>query len=167
MSKIILPDVVQQNRSIEAQLEKVSAIRQKGSWLKEFDFQLKELDPKLSLVKAGEHSDLPELMPGYWHVKRSNDGAPDSFLPIATIDGHFKEPDSGTLEWLRRNDLQRPGALHEIYKRQEEEMRAHARKQAQIRTERKDEFYERYRSHANASVSMKKNWKNKAKGRNG
>lgn len=167
MSKLILPDSVKFNRGLEEQLERVAELRRKGSFLNEFDHQLKDLDPKLSLVKAGEHSDLPELMPGYWHVKRDNEGAPASYLPIATLDGHFKEPDSGTLEWLRSCDLQRPGALREIQKRQEQEMIDHARDKARLREERKDEFLERYKSHANASVSMKQGWKNKAKGRNG
>ncbi len=68
---------------------------------------LQRLDPRLELWKANDrHPDPPSgVIPGYWHVVRHNDPpAPDSYKPITTPSGGFREPDSGVLHELERDD---------------------------------------------------------------
>lgn len=76
---------------------------------------LKAMDPNIvgiTLFKA----DSPEIIstehgpasikPGRWHVQRQNDGPiPDSFIPIETPSGGYREPDFGVLHELQRRDL--------------------------------------------------------------
>ena len=62
------------------------------------------------------------IKPGRWHVHRRNTPpAPDSFIPIETPDGAYREPDFGVLEDLRRRDL-RNSHVWEEKKRQSREM---------------------------------------------
>jgi len=46
------------------------------------------------------------IKPGRWHVVRRNaPPAPDSYFPIETPAGGYREPDSGVLDELRARDL--------------------------------------------------------------
>lgn len=81
--------------------------------------KLKEIDPRLYLGKAREQvvRGTP-LKPGYWHVLRDNSDrdAGLSATPVEDAIGGYVEPsDAGSrlLETIKRNDLQRPGALEE------------------------------------------------------
>lgn len=64
---------------------------------------VKTLDPELSLVLAGDRAQ-PPLVPGRWHVRRRNQGAPDSYMPVTGPEGEYREPDEQMLVELRRRD---------------------------------------------------------------
>ena len=74
---------------------------------------MRKLDPRLELWKASDR--LPEpihgVKPGFWHVVRRNDPpTPDSYWVITTdglgaMGGGFREPDSGVLHALQKNDM--------------------------------------------------------------
>jgi hypothetical protein len=52
-----------------------------------------------------------KLEPGRWHVKKQNEGVPDSYMPITTPDGGYREPDSGVLNEMADRDMWRtPGS---------------------------------------------------------
>jgi hypothetical protein len=168
LSSLILPDVVLDNLELERALENVQMKRTRGEWLHYFDQALKEMDPKLSLVKARE--DAPRyggMIPGLWHVRRENGlGQRDTYLPIDDGNGNFVEPHMGILEGLRSNDMQRPGALDDMRKKWDAEQRDHEKRLQAFKDERMEEFKDRYRLHAYGSVSFADTrWKNSAKGR--
>lgn len=78
-----------------------------------------ELDPHLSVVFITESchaigvedgisykDPIPGVEPGRWHVRRRN--APpiaDTWMPITTPDGGYREPDSGILFELQKRDM--------------------------------------------------------------
>jgi hypothetical protein len=87
---LILPPTVAFDLERERMVERHAAL----SW---FDRQLKDIDPRLELVRAREHAHAPGMEPGFWHVKRTNEQTLDSYVPIKGPDGEFVEPNSG---WL-------------------------------------------------------------------
>lgn len=138
------------------------------SELREFDRELKDLDPLLSLVRAAPHAEDPDLIPGFWHVKRENPIGMDTYLALKSADGGFSEPHSGFIEQLRRQDLQRDGAWDELMKRLTAEEDNRLKAQQETREELKQEFAERYKAHADPGVSMTDTgWTYKKRGRRG
>jgi hypothetical protein len=142
---LILPETVKANLELERCLEAVSRAHAHGDFLLWFDRELKNLDSRLSLVKASERAE-PPLVAGYWHVKRENEQAVDSYMPIAGADGEFVEPHSGVLRDLEASDLQRPGVLEALTERQQRSVRD--------RSDLKQEFAERIEQASKTSVSM-------------
>lgn len=68
-------------------------------------------DGRLSLVFFSDRAD-PErgIVPGRWHVRRRNDlPSPNSYMPITTPDGDYKEPGFFVIEELRKRDLRKHG----------------------------------------------------------
>jgi len=96
----LLPPVIAQNYEREAmvdnQLEAAVGIYR----------ALQAMDPRLDLVFVTDRAD-PEygVVPGRWHVVRHNDKpAPDTYIPITTRDGGFREPDSGVIAEMQDRD---------------------------------------------------------------
>lgn len=156
MSTVLLPPYVQRNM-VHA------AAQVRAGELEWFDAQLKELDPNLTLVRAAEHSTSPDLVPGYWHIHRRNVIGLDTYIAITGPDGEFAEPNSGIIEQLRKDDLQRAGAWEEFEARLDREEESYRRKVLDQRAEMKDEFAGRYKAKANPGVSMADvGWKHRA-----
>ena len=99
----IVPDFVRANIARE---EAVDRAKRAAVGL---DQAVKALDERLSIVYVKEGVD-PRMMrygvkPGRFHVCRRNDPpAADTYMPIETPDGGFREPDSGVLDELRARD---------------------------------------------------------------
>lgn len=131
MSSLILPATVQANIERERVSEKFEALR----W---FEYQLRQLDPKLSLVRVSGRAEVYGVIPGYWHIVRDNSdsGEPDSYMPLKGEHGEPVEPDSGVLERLRAADLQRPGAIEDMRRRLDREEAASAAQAQAGRDER-------------------------------
>lgn len=73
-------------------------------------------------VRPGEVPAMGEIIPGRWHVRRRNDGAADSYIPVTTEDGGYRDPDWGILRELQERDMWshhyvRPSALEDEAKR--------------------------------------------------
>lgn len=165
---LVLPDVVQYNRELDDCLERLDRTRERAGWLKHFDAELRKLDQRLSLVRAGTQFTMPGLVPGYWHVKRRNDPpAMDSYLPLMGPDGEFVEPHMGILENLKRQDLQRDGALDELRKREEREREDQEKAKRFRAADRQEEFATRLKAIENPGVSMAPGWTYRKKGRRG
>lgn len=145
---LILPPAFQNEQRRAMLHERHEALR----W---FDQALKDFDPLLDLVKASENSDDPDLVPGYWHVRRRNAIGFDTYLAITGPDGEFAEPNSGIIEQLRRDDLQRPGAWDELMDRLDREEAAYRRKVLDERSQIREELAERVAFHDNVSVRIK------------
>lgn len=101
----LLPSTIRHNYEREAmvdrQLESAMALHK----------AMVALDDRLDLVFISDRAD-PEygVVPGRWHVVRKNPPpAPDSYMPIVTENGGYREPDSGVLTELQRRDLWQRG----------------------------------------------------------
>lgn len=100
---------------------------------------LRDLDPNLELVFFGERAEaIYGIVPGRWHVKRTNPGAPDSYMPIQGRDGEYREPDFGVIDQLNQADLWRRGAMDRYDldgSREKEAAEARIRAEAEARAE--------------------------------
>ncbi len=106
---------------------------------------VKRIDPQLSLVLARDTAE-PPLLPGRWHVRRSNRGVPDSYLPITGPNGEYREPDHGILDELHRRDTWIDGGLNKFLE-QKHAPEQEAQKERELRAEqRRDEFAADFRA---------------------
>lgn len=130
MAQIILPTHVLANMERERQVDlRIEAAQ-------EFNRLLKEIDPRLGLVRAHERADAPGLIPGYWHVRRRNaPPAADTYMPITGPHGEFMEPHTGVLEELRYADLHN-GGLERIIEAQARARDARTREEDRQREDR-------------------------------
>lgn len=108
-----------------------------AEWL---DRELRAKDPQLCLCRAHDNADDERLVPGYWHVKRRNDGIPDFYMPITGPNGEYREPDARVLEELDRRDLWRGGrdAVAELRDRRMKEAAARERARLLMREQEAD-----------------------------
>ena len=103
---IAVPDWVRANMEREEFLERQGY---QATVLKKL---LKDLDPQLDLVWVKEKAPpLPGLTPARWHVRRRNQGAPDTYFAITQEDGGYMEPHAGIIEQLKQADLSRVGNM--------------------------------------------------------
>ena len=79
-----------------------------------FNLLLKEIDPYLELVFAHDDADVPGVIPSRWHVCRHNPDTMDTYMPITTPTGGYREPAEDILDALRRRDLWNGQAAQEI-----------------------------------------------------
>lgn len=107
----LVPDHIKANYHAEEMAER--HYRQAGALL----MALRNFDPEIVDIKFfGERADdRYGIHPGRWHIHRRNTPpAPDSFIPIETPDGGYREPDSGVLEELRARDLHNRNVWEDI-----------------------------------------------------
>lgn len=76
--------------------------------VKPFNRLLRDFDPDLDLVRAKPKADPLDLTPGYWHIRRRNADGVDTYTPIKTPDGNYREPDLGVIQALRLSDTWNP-----------------------------------------------------------
>jgi hypothetical protein len=118
-------------------LAKEQFIDERLEFVQGFDRLLKDRHPNLSLtfVKDTEAARSAKLEPGRWHFKRHNPGTVDSYMPIVTPTGGYREPTLRDLEELDRRDLwRRPYAVVDLMA-QEARQRDKAEKDAALRRE--------------------------------
>lgn len=121
------------------------------AWTKE----LQRLDPLLSMVRAPDRQIVgTPLVPGAYHVKRDNPGAPPSLIPVLAEDGSPMHPPGRLLEQLKGMDSWNTDvASMQRRIRAAEEDRAEREKLAR-REERQAAILDQYKAVTNASVSM-------------
>lgn len=156
--QIILPPIVEHNMAIDSALEMVESARARADYLKWFDRELKQIDSRLSLERARTDVNAPGLVPGYWHIVRDNTefGAPKSMYPIMDHEGGFLEPSSAVLEHLKRNDLQRPGAMDDLRRREQRARDELAKAKERLHGERIAEIADRIKAYDSPGVSLAK-----------
>jgi hypothetical protein len=97
---IVLPDWVARNMQREQVLQSADPAQ-----VKYWNRRLKELDPHLALAWAGEFASGPGIVPGRWHIRRKNLVGADTYWPVQTPDGGFREMSSQVLEQFQAADL--------------------------------------------------------------
>ncbi len=101
----LLPPVIRQNYERDSLIDRhLSSARGIGR-------ALKALDPRLGVVYITDSAPADNgVVPGRWHVRVQNKPpAPDSYIPITTESGGYREPDSGVIHEMQRRDLQTHG----------------------------------------------------------
>jgi hypothetical protein len=116
---------------------------------------LKQVDDKLYMVRSRHwvKTGLPLVPGGCWHIVRDNSdkGAPETIIPLFE-NGEMLEPGSWVFDMLRRNDLQRPGALKERQRQVELLEEAQERQRRRERENRQQEILERWKAGDRAFV---------------
>lgn len=140
-------------RDIEAKMVRSHMQRVKGI-LDEFNHELRRIDPKLELVRAGEDTYGTPLKPGYYHVVRWNEGAPPSVMTVEGDHGEFVEPTSRLFEKLKAADLWDPNNMRLLRQRQRLADEAAEKKKLKERADRQAEILERYQAGTRTFVSM-------------
>ena len=97
----LVPEHVRANIEMDEMVERT---RQRAVAL---DKALKQLDHRLSVIYVKEGAPASYGMkPGFFHVRRQNDPpAANTYWPIQTPEGGFREPDSGVLHELEARDM--------------------------------------------------------------
>lgn len=127
--QVIVPEWVARNEKRRKVLEdRSSGIAQTRYW----NPLLAEIDQRLSLEFVGRvDGDEPGVVPYRWHVVRTNEAGPDTYMAITTeglgVAGSFREMAEDVLQQLRRGDLWDPAV----------------RREAEVRARRKAESVER------------------------
>jgi hypothetical protein len=135
-TEIWLPDDLRREQQVEGQLELA----------RHWNGFLKAIDPELSLVLAKDRAEYP-LVPGRWHVRRKNRGAPDSYMPITGPNGEYREPDSGVLDELGRRDSWRTRDGLDRFLREKHATEDQLRKERELRREQlRDELADDFRA---------------------
>lgn len=105
----ILPPHIRRNAEVEQMADSQIAQAQALATA------LHQRDPNLKLTFFGERAKpIHGIKPGRWHVVRTNPGTADSYMPIETPNGSYREPDFGVLAELDGRDLWKKGALEKI-----------------------------------------------------
>lgn len=133
-----------------------------------FNYELRRIDPKLEMFRAGEVAE-PPVVPGYYHIVRWNDGAAPSIITIEGEHGEFVEPTSRVFEMLARNDLWDPNNMRLLRQRQALADQAAEKLKIREREERQAEILERYLAGTRTFVSMDRSlpWSQNVAGRRG
>lgn len=131
-SLVALPDWVAEKMQMNAIADEQLG---RAEWLNR---ELRNKDPLLSLVWI--HEKAPEgggIIPGRFHVKRSNPAGVDTYMPLAGPDGEYREPGSWVLAELDKRDLWKGEVARDLFdqsrKRLEAEEKATALKAEQRR----------------------------------
>lgn len=126
---------------------------------REWTALLKEVDENLYMVRSKHwvKTGLPLVPGGCWHIIRDNSdkGAPETIIPLFDeAEQKMLEPGSWVFDMLRRNDLQRPGALKERQRTEERLEAAQERRRRAEREDRRKEIEERFKAGNGAFISM-------------
>lgn len=127
---------------------------------------LKAIDERCDFVLANDRPADRRLRPGFWHIRRRNDGGmPDSFMVIQTPEGGWCEPSDRHLDELRGRDSWRTGVLEEMLRWDREQDARADERYARGHQERVDELYTRIKAATFPSYNFgTKGWRNRLGG---
>jgi hypothetical protein len=111
---------------------------------REVDKALKELDRHLSVVFFGDNAEpYPGIVPGRWHIRRQNPETLDSYFPLQTPEGEYREPTMGDVERLKGADLWTADGMKRMRQQEENRRRAQEREQQRHAEDRQAEIASR------------------------
>jgi hypothetical protein len=132
---VLVPDWVAKN------LQKEHLINQQVEGVPYWNRLLKDIDPNLSLVLVGDGiPPQPDMVAGAWHVRRRNQGTPDTYIPILDGNGRPRPMASDVIDKVRSMDLWDNRVHRDLWKRIEEQDRAAELKVQRAQEEAADEM---------------------------
>lgn len=113
---------------------------------------LQQLDRHLSLVPPYSNPPVAAMIPERWHLHRKDEFGNDTWIPIQTPSGGFREMDERMLDSLKRMDMhsERSRRIREENARRREEQKKRA--EAAVSQERVEKIVERVESKMRTSV---------------
>jgi hypothetical protein len=94
---------------IRANIERDEAVETQLGLARQFNRELKKISSRLDLVWVNERADaIYGWIPGRWHIRVRGSETVDTYRPIVTETGGYREPSLYDLEALKRDDLQNP-----------------------------------------------------------
>lgn len=158
-ARFVAPKVSRQQRegtrAWEAQV--LAAMHQVGGVLDHWNRELKQIDPNLRLMQAGERVSVAGVIAGYYHLVRLREPGRDEMLmvvPLRGPNGEFVELTGDMLEALRLCDLQNDQALEAQRTAIASQERSAARADANEEEERRAEGIERWKAASRTQVLM-------------
>jgi hypothetical protein len=142
---LILPINVQIDQHVNRQLHSGKAFTQR----------LKQVfGRELSCVWGNEDASDPAIKPGRWHIQYENPSGPNSYFPITTPDGGYRDPAEDVIEFLRERDMHRPGRIKELSDMERRREAAETAHFAKLKEARVDEIAGRIKAYDSPSVSF-------------
>lgn len=168
MSLIWTPPEAEIGMQIDAELERRERLRQRHGHLRVIEQRLRDIDHRLSLVKANSAPTQYVLVPNAWHIRRENDQTFPTFIPIVDEDGRPREPTMADVERLQRADMQRPGWFDDYKKDLEREQRERENEKWRAASDRREHIKDLYHTLERPQVGYSgKKWTNSTKGKRG
>jgi len=125
---VLVPDWVARNEHDRQILEAKAESHSHNSDWKRWNELLRDIDPRLSYVFVPMLEDPPPgITPLRWHVVRVNENGPDTYWPLETEDGEYREIGSTDLEDYKGRDLWNSQVRHEIATQQRRRLEAKQR----------------------------------------
>lgn len=120
---------------------------------KQWDRELKAVDPLLELGRASEAADPANgLKPGYWHILRHNPGAPVTAEPLEWRDGTPRDPGGWMFDMLLASDMWNERAMRERREVKRKLVDARERDRRRLAQERAEEMDARIASVERESI---------------
>jgi hypothetical protein len=117
--------------------------------LKKINYELQQMDPYLECVWVSDRFPtqlIPGMVPGRWHVRRSQPGVVDSYFPIVGPDNEYRDLGMDLIENMKAADLWKPGAIEELASRRQRRQKRIARERALDREQTYDHLKEDMRA---------------------
>ena len=147
---------VEQTREWEQQV--LAAMHQEGGILDHWNTVLKDIDPNLRLMQAGERVNVAGVLAGFYHLVRLRDPAKQEMLYVCPlrdpVTGGFVEPTDQMLDALRLCDLQNEQAQRAREEATLREQAAALRAQQREEACRIEEGVERFLAASRTQVLM-------------
>ncbi len=129
---------------------------------------LKDIDHRLSLVFVRGTGGDEALVAHRWHIRRENEAGPDTYWPIVTEEGGFREMADDWLARLKARDLWNPAARRELEREDRLRRESEARAEESRREARVDEIAVNMKAMSDPGVSMAgRGWTASKRGRRG
>lgn len=151
--------LVRERQAADAELALLAQTSEQLRHAREFNKELRAIDPYLELVFIKGNGRTPQEAPDgvvwdRWHVIRHNPGAPDTPMAITTPDGGPREPDSGVLRELREGDMYNATARARVIRRRAKRAEDKQRAKDARREEDREEVAWRIKAIMNPGVNF-------------
>ena len=169
MPELYLPEsVLAERRAVFA--AEITARCEPSALADAYSELLQQVDPALCMVKARQLiSPGTPLVPGCYHVLRTNPGAPMSVFPVTDEHGAFVEPTSRVLDRLRAGDLRNRDVYRQVTEAPRRQHEAAERERERDNAERREHLSELVDAYTRTSISTNRDspWTQNQAGRRG
>lgn len=166
MTKLWVPPKISRELEAErrrehAEVNKLSALGNVVGVMKQFNYELQQIDQYLSLeyLPEGVDTGTTSMKAGYYHVVRRDPSAPPSVMVVEDENGMPMEPTSRLFDQLRAADFWNPAVVRDREKCKRLAEEARNRQMAREDEDRRQELIERTLAVTRTQVSMAgENW---------
>jgi hypothetical protein len=140
--------------TLEANAERIAMADASAHPFAEIDRELYRLDRHLSLKFFGENASAPGIVPGRWHIRRENPNTIDTYYPLETPDGEYRDPTMNDVEKLKGADLWKGDGMWRMRRRDLQQREKAERSRQRHDEDRREEIADRIKAIGNPGVSF-------------